>query len=98
LYIIYGTSSIGLIYPYLCPFGLREVVGSLAGVVFSSASGKGNSISFVVKCSAFRNFSIFFGELVNDFGLLSYRLTANAYMFVSNNDFLWCISSIILFC
>ena len=29
--------------------GLREVVGNLAGVIFSDASGKGSSISLAVK-------------------------------------------------
>lgn len=40
---------IGLFSISFAIFGLREVVGNLAGVIFSEASGKGSSISLAVK-------------------------------------------------
>jgi hypothetical protein len=53
LWITCGASYAGLISASLAILGLRDVVGSLAGVIFSSASGKGSSISRAVKFPGF---------------------------------------------
>ncbi len=78
LKVISGASYIILIYGSLSPFGLREVVGNRAGVVFSSAYCKGSYIYCAVKLILFIGSSSCLGELKKDLGLLTSRLIAIA--------------------
>lgn len=65
-----GIMSIGfwtdLVSISFAIFGLREVVGNLAGVIFSEASGKGSSISLAVKLPGSLVSLIASGEFVTE--------------------------------